>query len=195
MRSPAVGPGMGPIMVLAAPMSTPRVSILMPVHNRAHLLDRVLGALAETTNYQDFELLAVDDRSTDESLDVLRRWEGSGRLPAMRVLESTGAGAVAALNTALHAASGELCVQLDDDVKVETPGWMEQMLELMAVDPVVGVVTGKVVIDSGETQACGVDVVGPAGWRERRPPPGSDLERRVAEVDSRIGRFTLYRRG
>jgi GT2 family glycosyltransferase len=182
-------------MVLEAPMSTPRVSILLPVHNRAHLLDRVLGALAETTTYPDAELLAVDDRSTDGSLDVLRRWEDSGSLAGMRVLQSPGAGAVAALNTALHAASGELCIQLDDDVKVETPGWIERMLELMTVDPVVGVVTGKVVLDSGEIQACGVDVTGPAGWRERRPPPGSDVERRVAEVDSGIGCFMMYRRG
>jgi len=175
-------------------MSTPRVSILMPVHNRAHLLDRVLGALADTTNYPEVELLAVDDRSTDGSLDLLRRWETSGRLPAMRVLESPGAGAVVALNTALDAASGEFCVQLDDDVKVETPGWIERMLELMRIDVAVGVVTGKVVLDSGEIQACGVDVVGPAGWRERRGPPGGDVERRVAEVDSGIGCFMMYRR-
>src|SRR5436309_1597612 len=85
-------------------------SVLMPVHNRAHLLDRVLGALADTVSYPEVELLAVDDRSTDGSLDLLRRWETSGRLPVMRVLESPGAGAVVALNTALDAASGEFCV-------------------------------------------------------------------------------------
>src|SRR5205807_1831719 len=77
---------------LCALMRSQRVSLLMPVHNRVHLLDRVLESLAENTTYSDLELLTVDDHSTDGSLDVLRRWEASGRLPAVRGMGNSGGG-------------------------------------------------------------------------------------------------------
>ena len=193
----------------------PRVSLLMPVRNRAHLLDRVLERLAENTIYPDVELVAVDDRSEDASRAVLDRWAASGRIDDMRVLANPGAGAISALNTALQAATGEFCVQLDDDVTVETYGWIEQLVEFMEVDELVGVVTAKVVFDSGALQCCGVNVVSPAGWHERpmtpsepvgqrrflnrveeRPQEGGDgqAERRPAEVDSGIGCCMMYRR-
>ncbi len=162
------------------------MSLLMPVHNRVHLLDRVLESLAANTTYPDVELLTVDDHSTDGSLDVLRRWEASGRPPAMSVMENSG-----------------------DDVTVETPGWIERMVELMDVDDAVGVVTGKVVFDSGELHACGVNVVADSGWEARTRPAGGRvirarrpvqegeggaIEQRVAEVDSGVGCFMMYRR-
>src|SRR2546423_6829722 len=93
-------------------MRSPRVSLLMPVRNRVHLLDRVLGSLAENTTYPDVELLTVDDRSTDGSLDLLRRWESSPLLPFMRVMQNGGLGAVDALNTPLNAATGGVWVRL-----------------------------------------------------------------------------------
>jgi GT2 family glycosyltransferase len=195
--------------------ASPRVSLIMPVHNRAHLMDRVLERLTENTTYEDLELVVVDDASTDGSLEVLRGWADSGRIPGMRVLPNEGRGAIDALNTALNASTGEFCVQLDDDVTVETYGWVERMLDLMAVDEAVGIVTAKVVFDSGHLQCCGVNVVSPAGWHERplfpsepigrrrflnrvreRPREGEagEAERHVAEVDSGIGCCMMYRR-
>jgi GT2 family glycosyltransferase len=187
----------------------------MPVHNRAHMLDQVLGKLAENTTYDDVELIAVDDGSTDESRAILHGWAESGRIPGMRVIEGTAPGAIASLNTALDAATGELCVQLDDDLTIETHAWIERLLDLMLFDPVIGVVSPKVVHESGELQTCGVDVVGPWGWHERSTQPsepigrrqfisrtvgrmregqGGELENRVAEVDSGIGCCMMYRR-
>lgn len=187
----------------------------MPVFNRAYLLDQVLDRLAENTTYENVELCAVDDGSTDESPQILRRFAASGRFPTVRVLENQGKGAIAALNTALNAATGEFCVQLDDDVTVETSGWIERFLEFMELDESVGVVSAKVVFDSGKIHCCGVDVIGPDGWHERgtepsepigrrmwinrvkgHPPEGStgELERRAAEVDSGIGCCMMYRR-
>jgi GT2 family glycosyltransferase len=189
--------------------------VLTPVHNRAHLIERALERLAENTTYKDTEFIFVDDGSTDGSPEILHRWAAGGRLRTMRVIENSSRGAIAALNTALDAASGEFCVQLDDDVTVETPGWIERMLDLMRVDDSVGVVTAKVVLDSGEIQACGVHVTGPAGWHERSTNPAEPLEERqwlrrtdtripegeggalelhVAEVDSGIGCCMMYRR-
>jgi GT2 family glycosyltransferase len=193
----------------------PRVSLLMPVHNRGHLLELVLGRLGENTTYENVELVVVDDRSTDESPAILRRFADSGAFPEVRVLANDGKGAIAALNTALNAATGEFCVQLDDDVTVETPGWIERLVEFMQLDPSVGIVGAKVVFDSGKIHCCGVDVIGPSGWHERpawpsepigqrmwinritgHPAEGSkpEIETRAAEVDSAIGCCMMYRR-
>jgi len=194
---------------------TPGVALLMPVYNRAHLLEEVFESLAATTTYPEVEVLAVDDGSTDGGIEIVQRWVASGRLPGLRHLENSGKGAIDALNTALHAASGEYCVQIDSDVTVETPHWIEHMLELMQIDDSVGIVTPKVVFDSGRLHTCGVNVIGPAGWHERPSHPAEQLgrrvwlnrhgeripegeggegERRVAEVDSGMGACMMYRR-
>src|SRR2546429_3473013 len=187
----------------------------MPVHNRAHLLDQVLERLAENTTYANFELIAVDDGSTDGSTDLLRRWAAGDRLPEMRLIENPNQGAIASLNTALRAATGEFCVQLDDDVTIEPRGWIERMLELMTFDELVGVVTPKVVFDWGEIHTCGVDIVVPDGWHERGASPtepigrrhwigrtgnhpregtGGAVEQEIAEVDAGMGACMMYRR-
>jgi glycosyltransferase involved in cell wall biosynthesis len=197
---------------LAAP---PRVSLLMPVHNRGHLLDLVLRRLAENTTYENVELVAVDDRSTDESPAILRRFAEAGTFPEVRILANNGEGAIAALNTALNAATGEYCVQLDDDITVETPGWIERMVEFMQIDDAVGLVTGRIIFDTGDIHGTGVHVIGESGWHERTTWPSEPIgerlwlnridgrrregeageaETRAAEVDSGIGALMMYRR-
>ena len=106
-----------------------------------------------------------------------------------------------------------MVVQLDADASIETPGWIERMLPLLLLDERVGVVTAKVVFDSGLIHACGVNLVGPEGFHDRptritervgrrrwhqrvaRYHEGTtEEERDVAEVDSGIGCCLMYRR-
>ena len=195
--------------------AAPLVSLIMPVHNRAHLIEQVLESVERTATHDSFELTCVDDASTDGSSEILRRWETSGRLPMRLIEHRPNRGAIAALNAGLQASRGELVVQLDDDVTIETPGWIERMVEVMRLDDSVGVVTAKVVFDTGDIHACGVNVVGEAGWYERTARPaepigrrqwigrvtdrtregaGGEIEARMAEVDSGIGCCMMYRR-
>jgi len=192
----------------------PRVSLLLPNRNNAPVLDLVLERLAQTTTYPDVEVVVVDDGSTDDSRTILRRWRDAGRFPRFQLVEKENSGVVETLNRALATATGEVCVQLDADASLETPGWVERMLGLLQADPRVGVVTAKVVIDWGELHACGVDLLGPEGFRDRpaqvlEPPgrrrwhfkiarvregAGGDAERLPAEVDAGIGACMMYRR-
>ena len=191
------------------------VSLLLPNFNNERILPLVLGRLSEHTTYPDVELVVVDDGSTDGSRDVLRAWrDGGSFIGPVRLIEQPNGGAIDALNTALQAASGEVCVQLDSDASIETPGWLERMLALLTSDERVGVVTVKVVMDDGRLHACGVNVVGPAGLHDRpsvlrepagrrrwphrvdrlREGEGGAAETRPAEVDAGIGCCLMYRR-
>jgi glycosyltransferase involved in cell wall biosynthesis len=190
----------------------PTVSLLLPNRNNDRMLDHVLDRLATHTTYAATEVVAVDDGSTDGSREILRRWRDSGRFPAFRLIEKPASGVVDTLNAALDAASGDVCVQLDADASVETPGWVERMLELLLIDARVGVVVAKVVMDTGQIHACGIDAVSPEGlrdrgatitepvgqrrwhWRMTHPEEGTtgELEARVAEVDSGIGVCMMY---
>ena len=191
----------------------PLVSLLIPNRNNERVLDLMLERLAANTTHPAVEVVAVDDGSTDGSLDILRRWRDSGRFPAFKLLELEHGGVVEALNAGLAAAEGEVVVQLDSDATVETPGWIERLLALLLLDERVGVVTAKVVLDFGLIQACGVNLVVPEGMHDRgtevSEPPGRRRwhlrmrrfeegtrpeEERVAEVDSGIGVCMMYRR-
>jgi GT2 family glycosyltransferase len=187
-------------------MARPPVSLVMPNRDNAGVLDLTLSRLAEQTTYPDFELIVVDDGSTDGSRELLRRWRDSGRFRSFTLLEREPAGAPAALNTGAAAAAGELLVQLDADATVETPGWLERMVGLQQSDPRVGVVTAAIVLDTGRVHAYGANLIGPEGMhdggtsiaepvgertlnsavhrpRERELPP----PRRPVEADAAIG--------
>lgn len=97
---------------MASPSSaTPRVSIIIPVWNRAALLQQaVASALAQT--FQNFELIIADDGSTDDSAERAAA-SGDPRIEVLR-LEHSGNPAVAR-NAALRHARGRYVAFLDSD--------------------------------------------------------------------------------
>jgi GT2 family glycosyltransferase len=196
-------------------MTYPRVSLLMPNLNNERVLGVILDRLATNTTYPNAELVIVDDGSTDSSRSILRAWRDSGAFSGdVRLMEKSHGGVTDCLNAALGVADGEFCVQLDSDASIETPGWVEKMLALMQFDDRVGAIGVKVVMDSGMLHACGIDIVGEAGVRDRpstlqepvgrrrwhfrvdRVPEGSggEVEQRTAEVDGNLGCCMMYRR-
>ena len=191
---------------------TPRVSLLIPNRNNEPALDLVLERLLRNTTYPDFEVVFVDDGSDDRSLEILRRWRDSGRFARFTLHEQPPSGVVVALNKCLELATGELVVQLDADATVETRGWTERMLALFDDDSV-GVVSPRVVFDSGFVHAYGVNIVcaeglhdgttritEPVGERtlhqnvERFREADVPVDDQPAEVDSGIGCCMMYRR-
>ena len=89
-----------------------RVSAVMPVHDaEPHLREALDGLLAR--NEVPFELICVDDGSTDGSLAILREYEA--RDARVRVVSQTNAGAGAARNAGMALARGEYLAFLDAD--------------------------------------------------------------------------------
>jgi len=52
----------------------PTVSVIIPTYNRAHIVGRAIQSVLDQT-YQDFELIIVDDRSTDNTKDIIKEFQ------------------------------------------------------------------------------------------------------------------------
>lgn len=114
----------------------PCISVLVPVHNAQSTLDQALGSIA-AQSYPEWEMLVVDDGSTDDSLRLLRAWERRDRRIRLISLPARQ-GIVEALNHALSEARGEFVARMDAD-DVSLPRRFERQLEFMtsrAVDAV-----------------------------------------------------------
>jgi glycosyltransferase involved in cell wall biosynthesis len=97
----------------------PEMSVVIPVHNGAATLPACLDALcAQTLPSERYEVLVVDNNSTDGSANLARR------APGVRVLEEQRQGAYAARNRGLAGAHGEVLVFTDPDC-VADPDWLE----------------------------------------------------------------------
>ena len=113
----------------------PRVSVAISTWNRAHLVGRAIrSALAQT--FEDFELLVVDDGSSDATPEVLAA-VSDARL--RRVRHERNFGVSRTRNTALGLARGEWLAYLDDDNEW-APDYLERQLAFAASQPAAGVV-------------------------------------------------------
>ena len=93
-------------------MSSPLVSIIVPVYNVEAYLSRCLESIAAQT-FRDFECILVDDGSTDSSPALCDEW--AQRDPRFRVLHQKNGGISAARNSGMDAAQGQYLVFSDDD--------------------------------------------------------------------------------
>ncbi len=116
-------------------MTQPRVSVLMAVFNAEPYLCQAIDSVLEQT-LDDVELLAVDDASTDGSLDILRQY--SLQFPGkVRVFtQRDNQGQAVARNLALHHSRGEFICMLDADDWL-SPDALEQAVSQFA-NPQVG---------------------------------------------------------
>ena len=108
-----------------------RVSILMPCRDAERHLDAAIASIRDQT-YTDFEVVAVDDGSTDGTYGMLCAWaEADSRV---RVVRSHGRGVVAAAASGLAAAQGELVARMDADDVAELDR-IEKQVALMDEEP------------------------------------------------------------
>ncbi len=89
--------------------STPLVSVIIPTYNRAALVCQTIDNIFQQT-YRNFELIVVDDGSTDETQARLRQYADR-----IRVITQANAGAAVARNRGIAAAHGEIIAFQDSD--------------------------------------------------------------------------------
>ncbi|NOT27806.1 MAG: glycosyltransferase family 2 protein [Acidobacteria bacterium] len=126
----------------------PTVSVLLVLHNRAELTLRCLKRLRERLSVP-FELVIVDNHSTDDTEVVLRRLCGVTVLP-----QSENLGFLRACNLAAHTARGTHLLFLNNDTEIQA-GAVEAALETLESDASIGVVGGRLVFPDGRLQEAG----------------------------------------
>ncbi len=95
-------------------LDSPQVSILVCVYNGAGFLKATLDSACAQT-YTDFELIAVDDGSTDQSAALIEHYAAQHHEHRIRLIRQANAGAASALSIALAAARGTYIALLDQD--------------------------------------------------------------------------------
>jgi len=87
-----------------------KVTVLMPVYNAEKYIADAIGSVLNQT-FKDFELLIINDGSTDNSVNIIRTFQD----PRIVVVEQPNAGIAVALNTGIQSARGELIARFDAD--------------------------------------------------------------------------------
>lgn len=135
-------------------MASPEVSVLMPVRDAEATLPEALVSLERQT-FEDFEVIVVNDGSSDGSAGILDRW--TARLPALRVLDTPGRGIVPALRLALSEARGRYVARMDADDRC-TPDRIALQRDRLEDEPKVGIVGSLVRIFPEEIRREGLTV-------------------------------------
>ncbi len=121
----------------------PFLSVIIPTRNRSALLARLLDSLAGL-RYPRWEVIVVDDGSTDGTATVAERYR-TGGLP-LTYLYQPWSKMGAARNLGLKHARGTIAAFTDDDC-VADPGWLDAMAAAFARHPEAAGVQGKTVTD------------------------------------------------
>ena len=118
----------------------PCVSVLLPCYNTVSTLNEALDSLACQT-LVDFEIIAVDDGSTDETLQILQA--RAAQEPRLRLLPRPHAGIIAALNAGLAHCAAPLIARMDADDRAH-PERLEKQVVFLLAHPEIDVVSCRV---------------------------------------------------
>jgi len=112
----------------------PKLSVVIPTYNRAETLVRCLRAIAnQTCSPDDYEVLVVDDGSTDATGERIRSLKGE--LPfELRAFHQRNAGPATARNVGIENARGHIVLFLGDDI-IATPELLQKHIEGHERDP------------------------------------------------------------
>lgn len=177
----------------------PLVSIVIPTKNNLVYLQRCLSSLLEKTDYPQYEILLMDDHSTDLAVlayyqEILAAHEN------IRLHGNEGTFNYSRVNNRGAAlAHGSLVLFLNNDVEILSPGWLKEMVRWVLL-PGVGMVGAKLLYPDGTIQHAGI-VLGMTGHANHlfagKPAPRSGLFASVEayrNVSAVTGACTLVRR-
>ncbi|HEV8338451.1 MAG TPA: glycosyltransferase family 2 protein [bacterium] len=109
------------------PAPAPALSVVIPAYNRAEVVAHTLTSLTgQSLPPELYEIIVIDDGSTDRTPEVVSAWEEGGRVRLLRRSDNRGPGA--ARNDGIRRASGEIVVFVDSDVVVR-PDFLSHHLE------------------------------------------------------------------
>ena len=109
----------------------PFVSVLLPVYNAARYLRAAVSSIL-SQSFNDFELIIINDGSTDQSLQILQ--ELAAKDARIKVISRANTGYVVALNEALALAQGEFIARMDAD-DISLPARFDKQIAYLENNP------------------------------------------------------------
>jgi len=135
--------------------SQPVVSVIIPVYGHCDYTLRCLALIADYPPASPFEVIIVDDCSSDGSVEVLRRMQN------IRLIDnSENKGFIHSCNIGAGAACGRYLYFLNNDIVV-TPGWLDELVRTFHEFPGTGLVGSKLLYPDGSLQEAGCII-----WRD-----------------------------
>ncbi len=139
--------------------ASPVVSVIIPVFNNVEYTRQCITSLFAVKEQTAFEIVVVDDGSSDGTAEYLRQLTGA----VTAVTNAVNSGFAKSCNGGAKAARGEYLVFLNNDTVVQ-PGWLDAMMECVRQDAGIGLVGNlQVYPDNGRVQhagiVCGADKV------------------------------------
>lgn len=114
-------------------MSKPKVSVIIPNYNHASFLQERIDSVLNQT-YTDYELIILDDCSTDNSLDVIRQYENNPHLSAIVVNKDNSGSPFIQWNKGFQIAKGELIWIAESDDSCDAT-FLEKLVAEFEKDP------------------------------------------------------------
>ena len=155
------------------------ISIIIPVFNQFRFTQASLASLQEHHGPERFEVIIVDDCSTDVTAEAVPRMPG-----VVYLRNETNSGFITACNRGAKKARGKYLVFLNNDTLVRD-GWLSALLGTFAEEPQAGIVGSKLVYPDGRLQEAGGIIWGDAsGWNYgNSDDPGKPEYNFLREVD------------
>jgi glycosyltransferase involved in cell wall biosynthesis len=144
----------------------PKVSVVVASYNGARTLEACLTSLGKL-NYPDYEVILVDDGSTDDTQDIAQRY------PKVRNIRQSNRGLSAARNAGIAAATGEIVAFTDSDCRADED-WLYYLVKDLLTDNFVGI-GGHNFLPPEDSRVAAAVLVSPGG------PAHVMLTDRVAE--------------
>jgi len=157
----------------------PEVSIVIPVHNQLAFTAQCLESIAKSRNNVSFEVIVVDDKSSDLTSKYLRTCSG-----VRQVNNSENLGYLRSTNRGAELASAPFIVLLNNDTTV-SDGWLDELIATFNRYPDTGIVGASLIYPDGRLQeAGGIIFTDGTGWNYGRlQDPEDEIFSFVREVD------------
>jgi cellulose synthase/poly-beta-1,6-N-acetylglucosamine synthase-like glycosyltransferase len=150
-----------------APPFLPSVAVIVPAYNESVGIERAVRSLA-ASDYPDFEVIVVDDGSTDDTAEIV----DALALTGVRLVRKKNGGKASALNSGIAASRAPVIVMVDGDTVFE-PEALRRLVQPLG-DPLVGAVSGNTKVGNRR---------GLLGrWQHIEYVTGFNLDRRMYEV-------------
>lgn len=127
----------------------PTVSVIIPVFNNIKYTYACLKSIANTPSKYNFEIIVVDDCSTDNTQEVLKNVTG-----IQLIKNEQNSGFIHTCNRGAAAAKGQYLLFLNNDTQV-LPDWLDELVNTFSHTPNAGLVGSKLIYPNGQLQEAG----------------------------------------